>query len=398
MLKVASQTGTSTWLNFRWASLLFFPILRCGLISQQEHPEHPVLDTMDVGEVESWKANLSRYLPPYKSAHLIGNESRQRRMLDLSVSPVRDTAFLLRTYADLNGWKLAQIERYVTKLRPLEVPVFVIRDISFLPEGKTNKSRSWRIGNAVPDTTDPQQLAVIGDVPLCDVTWTAVETEFTHVDFSEYSQLGGLDTTIVKKGGVHNPFELLWWRHCLPKWMKHIKYIWMAEDDAFFVGHLERFLMAFESYKEIDLIAGGFRIAGENWWNIETASSTFPERMLSYTRESGVVTNVRRLPTLADTQCSDGTADDVGTLFRQDVVERVSTRLIKKLEEVVTSGIVGPGEALLPSICAGEEWCKMYDFAPMYERAYGNTFASPQYCWRGIGMQKYQCTRGFQDK
>jgi len=287
-----------------------------------------------------------------------GWDLHQRSILEQSKpanASTYDTVFILRTYADLNGWKLGQIERYVTQLRPINVPVVVIRDVSFLPEGKTDKARARRIRFAVPNGTDPELLRVIGNVHLCDVTWTAVEKEFTRINFSEYSQLGGLDTTIVKKGGVHNPFEILWWRYCRPESLEHVKFMWMAEDDAFFIGHVDRFIKAFASYKT-DLIAGGFRIAGKNWWNIKTASSTFPKRMMKFKRrQSGLVDNVPKLPTLKETACNDGTADHVGTIFRQDVVERVSSRLFKMLEEHITNGIVGPGEALLSSICGSKE-------------------------------------------
>ena len=142
---------------------------------------------------------------------------------DLAATPVGDTVFILRTYAEFNGWKLAQIERYVTQLRPIEVPLVVIRDVSFLPEGQTNRARAHRIRDAVPEGTDPKLLDVIGNVHLCDVTWTAVKAAFTRIDFRNYSQLGGLDTSI--KGGVHNPFELLWWRYCRPKSMKDVKFM-----------------------------------------------------------------------------------------------------------------------------------------------------------------------------
>jgi len=40
----------------------------------------------------------------------------------------------------------------------------------------------------------------------------------------------------------------------------------------------------------------------------------------------------------------------------------------------------------------------MYDFAPMYRRHTGETFVSPQYCWRGEGKRWYQCSQAYQDK
>jgi len=80
------------------------------------------------------------------------------------------------------------------------------------------------------------------------------------------------------------------------------------------------------------------------------------------------------------------------------VVERVSSRLFIKLEDLITRGIIGPGEAFLSSICGSERWCTMYDFAPVLERHTGKTFASPQYCWYGVGERRFQCRGDFQQK
>jgi len=320
-----------------------------------------------------------------------------------SLSPVLDTVFLIRTYSDFTHWKLAQIERYVLQLRPLGIPVAVLRDVSFLSEVKSKGVHPYYMREAVSVsdmTIEPSLLQLIGDVPLCDVTWTAVKEEFTLINFDEYSQLGGTNTKVVKKGGVHNPFELLWWRQCrsmLP--IKDVKHVWMAEDDAFFVGHLERFIRAYANDSETDLIAAGFRIAGKDWWNFKNARSTFPDRMLKFTtQDSGLITNVQKLPTLHDGACSARARGDVGVIFRQDVVERVSSRLFEKLEELINSGIIGPGEAFLSTICGSERWCTMHDFAPVFERRTGKTFASPQYCWHGVGEQRFQCRSEFQEK
>lgn len=215
--------------------------------------------------------------------------------------------------------------------------------------------------------------------------------------------MGGGDHALEIGQGVHNQYEALWWKHCRPTGSE--KFAWFVEDDAFFNGDVSEFITPYLS-EEADLISSSFRIAGSNWWNFKGFNRSIASGLKLFDNTAGVVENVSPLPSLRNSPCADGSEDRKGLIFRQDVVERYSSRLFDMLDSALGNHLLGPAEAFLSTLCAsnlgldtgsGERGCSMLDWAPVAERDSGKTWASPLWCWGG-DMSGRQCGAAWKDR
>merc|ERR1719163_1695727 len=115
----------------------------------------------------------------------------------------------------------------------------------------------------------------------------------------------------------------------------------------------------------------------------------------SFNRSAQLVANLDVLPHMLEAPCADehplpSEIADVGLVFAQANVMRISGRLLESLSSSWKRGIVGKTEAFLATLCAsqvgfGSQRCSMFDFAPVALRSIGQTPVSPLFCWENVG-------------
>lgn len=304
-----------------------------------------------------------------------------------------DTVLVVKTFAAFTPWKLHQLERYAEQLQRLGFPVAVLRDAATL-----RRNGQWLGDGKVRNSF--VMLSSGKSIPLCDVSWQAAINEWGEDTFNGFSPVGGGHNDPIPGRGVHNQYEALWWRHCRPTGAE--QHVWFVEDDAVFNGDVGHFLEAF-SGDGADLVSSSFRIAGRHWWNFEGFNHSLSAGSLQLfdAGASGLVENVSPLPPLSTFPCGDSSEDTQGLIFRQDVVERWSSKLFALLDKALQSGVLGPSEAFLSTLCASDRAsgsrCTMLDWAPVLQRDSGVTWASPLWCWGGF-LRGRQCDAGWQDK
>lgn len=199
-------------------------------------------------------------------------------------------------------------------------------------------------------------------VPVCSVTWQQC------VEESPSKRCGAQKNPDAHR--FHDQNMVLWWRHCRPDSL--VNYVWFVEYDAFFNGDVSNFIHAFGNNKA-DLIASGFRIAGSNWFKYQWFS-TAPGLKTNFTQTSKVVANVDVLATSQTAKCNGHMKDDgdVGVIFVQDHVLRMSDRFLRILSQQMANDVLGPSEGFISTLCASNLGfpdrapCTMYDMQPSH--------------------------------
>ena len=128
---------------------------------------------------------------------------------------------------------------------------------------------------------------------------------------------------------VHAPVLVLWIRAQRAKGLPTPRYLWAVEEDTPLIGRLALPLLHYRT-SPADLIA------------------VYMPHTHANARTRTLYTNARFRA-----------ARDVGRVFVHmwEHVERVSARLLERLDAILTEGEAAFGEFLLPTICASTPWC-----------------------------------------
>ena len=289
----------------------------------------------------------------------------------------KETVVLWHAGPRVTAWHRSVLERYGA------FELSVLRDVTGLRPGGVRLLRNEPLRDYETNETAGRA------VDVCEVTWDAItEAEFG----AEAARALGREVANPRKPGetfrvvphhYHGLYQLLWWRHCSGRPAR----AWFVENDAAFLGDAARFFAAADA--SADLVAGGFRIAGEHWWQWPLAVATIggADPVVARRNATSPVANVDALLGLSTGGCTDHQRipdDEAGLLFRQDHVERLSAALLDALDAAFAErGFALPNEAWAPSLCASLETCTIYDFAPLSadaRRGRGDWVTS-SYCW-----------------
>ena len=296
----------------------------------------------------------------------------------------KETVVLWHAGPRVTAWHRSVLERYGA------FELSVLRDVTGLRPGGVRFLRNEPLRDYETNETAGRA------VDVCEVTWDAItEAEFGAEAARalsrevEITSSWGPETLRVVPHHYHGPYQLLWWRHCSGRPER----AWFVENDAAFLGDVARFFAAADA--SADLVAGGFRIAGEHWWHWPLAVATIggADPVVARRNATSPVANVAALRGLSTGGCTDHQRipdfqripnDEAGLLFRQDHVERLSAALLDALDAAFAErGFALPGEVWASSLCASLETCTIYDFAPLSadaRRGRGDWVTST-YCW-----------------
>mmetsp|Transcript_65641 Transcript_65641/g.186243 ORF Transcript_65641/g.186243 Transcript_65641/m.186243 type:complete len:444 (-) Transcript_65641:61-1392(-) len=234
-----------------------------------------------------------------------------------------------------------------------------------------------------------EQLQQPAGVPICVVSWAKAQEKPPSTEINPLEEEDMYNHPFLQRKFVaHDHNLVLWHRHCSPAARKARKArqareasgdsgdsgdesqgskVWFANADAYYNGDIKKFMGSFDD-KPADLIASGFRIAGQQWkkWDeFKETASALPQ--VKY--NSKVVANLALIPAMRDSpkECQEKGLDRQGLLFFQDNVMRVSERLLEAVSDSMARGVIGTSEALMATMCGtgfGIQGCTMEDFSP----------------------------------
>jgi len=199
---------------------------------------------------------------------------------------------------------------------------------------------------------------------------------------------------------IHDQNVALWHRYCMqdisPPVNEQFAKIWFVESDAIFGGKVAPFIEAHSALKD-DLVATGLRIAGTHWWKVKKGLwKTGEPYVKKFWNTSKAVRNLETLPSLNVSKCRNpDVQDEHGFLFFQDHVMRLSIQLLNILSKHLQKGIIGPSESWLPTLCASDTSCSIYDFEPQHlNSSIGpNTWVADSYCWTPTHTNSTLCDK-----
>lgn len=325
------------------------------------------------------------------------NDTMYRHVPDNSSSPPKfarlphsNTWFVLKSFGNFTPWEKYISRKYHDDLLKIGIEMSILRDVT--------KEPSKFHSDGVKHTVEVLENGI--EIPVCEVSWDDAILRWGN-------KLHGFQpgNTYPKLfGGVHNPYTMLWWNECSPP---GLDYVWFVENDAFYNGNVANFVGMFLN-ENADLLSGGFRVAGNTWWQYDIVNSL----NVPHVRKNGEQQNssgywqpgknpaVKNLPELPSfgvpyTSCRDGTRySEEGVLFRQDHVDRWSKNMFQIVNNAMSIGLFAPGEVYAPEVClawanvAPSSSCTMYDFAPLEQQRWGRSPVAPLYCWHQ-GWDKY---------
>ena len=351
------------------------------------------------GEAHRVRAAVRKYEPGFA-----GQDEAKESKKQIGATPSSKEAVVLwHAGPRVTAWHRSVLERYGA------FELSVLRDVTGLRPGGVRFLRNEPLRDYETNETAGRA------VDVCEVTWDAItEAEFGAEAARalsrevEITSSWGAETLRVIPHHYHGPYQLLWWRHCSGRPER----AWFVENDAAFLGDVARFFAAADA--SADLVAGGFRIAGEHWWHWPLAVATIggADPVVARRNATSPVANVAALRggrTFPRGGCTDHQPawktrlpeDEAGLLFHQDHVERLSAALLDALDAAFAErGFALPGEVWASSLCASLETCTIYDFAPLSadaRRGRGDWVTSTYCWWPPVGFffsRRPHCRRG----
>jgi hypothetical protein len=308
----------------------------------------------------------------------------------------RNGELIFRSFGRLTPFHLGIMKRYLAQLIGSGIRLSLLHDSSSDP--------------LYAPEYDLMQNS-LDEVPVCRVSWPQVVKEYPLA-------LSSIPTACKHEGEGFCPcqnlqqcyddaFLALWWTRCAGQRGVRPKHVWIVEDDAFFSGDISRFIRQYDS-DDYDMIAPGFRIASPRWWphQLHMFDNAMKHGLRSFNRSVPIVTNLDALPYMLEPPCADeylltSEVADVGLVFAQANVMRLSNRLLETLTSSWKRGVIGKTEAFLATLCASQigfetqQKCSMLDFAPVALRNIGQTPVSPLFCWEDVGGWGWDYTSDF---
>lgn len=253
------------------------------------------------------------------------------------------------------------------------------------------KTRMDTLGESTHEELSPSEQMTLEeglDISVCSGRFDTASKQYAAADFERASSCQERLRKRPQKS-IHSVYLTYWWKHCAPT--SDVDYVWIIEKDTVFTGDVSTF---FNDYREnhADVLASTLQLVDHRWVWFECHQRT-KMASIAITAAKQAVTNLQKLPVTADPTCADlhNTTVDAheGLLFHQEHVIRYSSRVFTMLDEAISENYVGPGEALVTSLCASRKFlpdCTIYDFAPLAQIESAASVVS-NWCWARPGMK-----------